>query len=96
MRKLKGDSSKASEDIAPKCRQILRTFVFFFGGGGPEVEKSVKEKQAKSGEKTTFSRSPFVWLVPSNWEPRTSRLDQNFLFWRLPKPGTTKKITYML
>ena len=34
MRKLKGDSSKASEDIAPKCRQILRTFVFFFGGGG--------------------------------------------------------------
>ena len=38
----------------------------FFGGGGQEVEKSVKEKQAKSGEKTTFSRSPFVWLVPSN------------------------------
>ena len=36
------------------------------GGGGQEVEKSVKEKQAKSGEKTTFSRSPFVWLVPSN------------------------------
>ena len=42
--------------------------IFFLGGGGggQEVEKSVKEKQAKSGEKTTFSRSPFVWLVPSN------------------------------
>ena len=62
--------------IVPKRAKILlqnaakfyEPLYFFFGGGGggQEVEKSVKEKQAKSGEKTTFSRSPFVWLVPSN------------------------------
>ena len=69
MRKLKGDSSKASEDIAPKCRQILRTFVFFFlggGGGGKKLKRAENKKRAKSGEKTTSSRSPFVWPVPSN------------------------------
>ena len=53
MRKLKGDSSKASEDIAPKCRQILRTFVFFLvgegGGGGEEVEKGEKKKTGGGG-----------------------------------------------
>ena len=47
MRKLKGDSSKASEDIAPKCRQILRTFVFFFLGGGGGA-KSRTERKRKS------------------------------------------------
>ena len=60
--------------IVPKRAKILlqnaakfyEPLYFFFFGGGQEVEKSVKEKQAKSGEKTTFSRSPFVWLVPSN------------------------------
>lgn len=60
--------------IVPKRAKILLQNaakfyepLYFFGGvGGQEVEKSVKEKQAKSGEKTTFSRSPFVWLVPSN------------------------------
>ena len=61
--------------IVPKRAKILLQnaakfyeplYFFLGGGGGQEVEKSVKEKQAKSGEKTTFSRSPFVWLVPSN------------------------------
>ena len=41
--KFKGDNSKVSEDIAPKRREILRTFVF----GGQGVEKNVKEKTSE-------------------------------------------------
>ena len=65
MRKLKGDSSKASEDIAPKCRQILRTFVFFFwGGGGQEVEKSVKEKTSEEWGENNFFALAFCLACP--------------------------------
>ena len=66
MRKLKGDSSKASEDIAPKCRQILRTFVFFFGGGGggQEVEKSVKEKTSEEWGENNFFALAFCPACP--------------------------------
>ena len=66
MRKLKGDSSKASEDIAPKCRQILRTFVFFLGGGegGQEVEKSVKEKTSEEWGENNFFALAFCLACP--------------------------------
>ena len=68
MRKLKGDSSKASEDIAPKCRQILRTFVFFWvggeGGGGQEVEKSVKEKTSEEWGENNFFALAFCLACP--------------------------------
>ena len=67
MRKLKGDSSKASEDIAPKCRQILRTFVFFGGGGGgggQEVEKSVKEKTSEEWGENNFFALAFCLACP--------------------------------
>ena len=67
MRKLKGDSSKASEDIAPKCRQILRTFVFFFfggGGRGQEVEKSVKEKASEEWGENNFFALAFCLACP--------------------------------
>ena len=65
MRKLKGDSSKASEDIAPKCRQILRTFVFFLGGGGgQEVEKSVKEKTSEEWGENNFFALAFCLDCP--------------------------------
>ena len=63
MRKLKGDSSKASEDIAPKCRQILRTFVFFLRGGG-EVEKSVKEKTSEEWGENNFFALAFCLACP--------------------------------
>ena len=63
MRKLKGDSSKASEDIAPKCRQILRTFVFW-GGGGQEVEKSVKEKTSEEWGENNFFALAFCLACP--------------------------------
>ena len=61
MRKLKGDSSKASEDIAPKCRQILRTFVFL---GGQEVEKSVKEKTSEEWGENNFFALAFCLACP--------------------------------
>ena len=68
MRKLKGDSFKASEDIAPKCRQILRTFVFFlvvgWGGGGQEVEKSVKEKTSEEWGENNFFALAFCLACP--------------------------------
>ena len=71
MRKLKGDSSKASEDIAPKCRQISRTFVFFLGVGGgggrqgqKEVEKSVKEKTSEEWGENNFFALAFCPACP--------------------------------
>ena len=71
MRKLEGDSSKASEDIAPKCRQILRIFVFSFflgggggGGGGQEVEKSVKEKTSEEWGENNFFALAFCLACP--------------------------------